>query len=125
MKIPFTHLVLVSATALAALQAGGHDFVQAEVSAGQHAVATIKTSPVGQQIATIIHLVADKNMSGAEKASAVLVEAVPLIASFVADHGVSLIASIEDTGREVIQSLYNETIGAIAKATATAAAATS
>ena len=47
-----------------------------------------------------------------------LVEAVPLVTSFVADHGVSLIASIENTAREVIQSLYNETLGAVHTVTA-------
>jgi hypothetical protein len=105
---------------IAALKAAGHNLEVAAVTAGQHAVALIKASPVGSQITNMIHTVESQSMTGAEKAASVLVQAVPLIASFVADHGASLIASVEDTGREVIQSLFNDTLGAVKGAATTA-----
>lgn len=111
-----------------AFKAAGQEIVHDAVSAGQHVVAVIKASPIGGQIVDAIQtMVSGKNpdgtpMSGVQKGERVLADAVPLIAGFAADGGVSLVTSAENTAREVVQSLYNDTVGA-AKDAADAATA--
>jgi siderophore synthetase component len=100
----------------AALKAAGHEVESVALSAGQHAVAILKAAPVGQQIVSMIQTVNDKTMTGAQKFAAVLAQAIPLVTSAVADHGVTLVATVEDTAREVIQSLFNDLFSGAAKA---------
>lgn len=106
----------LSAAQMTALHAAGHTLETGLVSAGQHAVAIIKANPIGALIAADIATLKDATLSGAEKADKVIASAIPLIESLVAGGAVTLVASVEDTAREVVQSLFNDTIGAIEKA---------
>jgi hypothetical protein len=108
---------------LAALKAAGHELEGVAISAGQHAVATLKASTVGQQIVGMMQTVEDKSMTGAQKFAAVLAQAIPLVTSAIADHGLTLIATVEDTAREVIQSLFNDLFSGAAKVASGVAAA--
>jgi hypothetical protein len=102
----------LSAAQLTALHAAGHAVETGALSAGQHAVAIIKANPIGALIAADIATLKDSTLSGSEKAAKVVASAVPLIATLASGGLVTLIASVEDTAREVVQSLYNDTIGA-------------
>lgn len=114
----------LSAAQMTALHAAGHTLKTGLVSVGQHAVAIIKANPIGALISADIATLRDSTLSGAEKADKVVASAVPLIESLIAGGAVTLVASVEDTAREVVQSLFNDTIGAIEKAAAPSAVAT-
>ena len=101
---------------MTALHAAGHTLETGLVSAGQHAVSIIKANPIGALISADIATLQDSTLSGAEKAAKVVASAVPLIENLVAGGAVTLVASVENTAREVVQSLFNDTIGAIEKA---------
>lgn len=106
----------LSAAQMTALHAAGHTLETGLVSAGQHAVSIIKANPIGALISADIATLQDSTLSGAEKAAKVVASAVPLIENLVAGGAVTLVASVENTAREVVQSLFNDTIGAIEKA---------
>lgn len=108
----------LSAAQMTALHVAGHAIETGVVSAGQHAVAIIKANPIGALISADIATLKDSSLTGSDKAAKVVASAIPLIESLVAGGAVTLVASVEDTAREVVQSLFNDTIGAIEKAVA-------
>ena len=106
----------LSATQLTALHAAGHAIETGVISAGDHALAIIKANPIAALISTDIATLKDSTLSGAEKAEKVIANAIPLITTLATGGVVTLVASVEDTARLVVQSLYNDTIGAAASA---------
>ncbi|MGY2732408.1 hypothetical protein [Sphingomonas sp. UYP23] len=106
----------LSAAQMTALHAAGHTLETGPVSAGQHAVAIIKANPIGALISADIATLQDSTLSGAEKAAKVVASAGSLIETLVTGGTVTLVASVEDTAREVVQSLYNDGLGAVVAA---------
>lgn len=113
----------LSAAQMTALHAAGHTIETGLVSAGQHAVTIIKANPIGALIAADIATLKDDKLTGAEKANNVVASAIPLIESLVAGGAVTLVASVENTAREVVQSIFNDTIGAVETAVVAATVA--
>jgi len=103
----------LSAAQLTALHAAGHVVATAVISADQHVIAIIKADPIGALIANDIATVKDEKLTGLEKAEKVIASAIPLIETLAAGGIVTLVASAENTAREVVQSLFNDTIGAV------------
>uniref|UniRef100_UPI0035CA3244 hypothetical protein n=1 Tax=uncultured Sphingomonas sp. TaxID=158754 RepID=UPI0035CA3244 len=115
----------LNAAQLVALHDAGHTIETGLVSAGDHALAIIKANPIGALISADIATLKDSSLSGVEKAAKVVASAIPLIESLATGGVVTLVASVEDTARLVVQSLYNDTIGAVLKAATAAAPAPS
>lgn len=85
------------------------------------AVLLLKQTEIGGVIANDIEAMSSKEMTGSQKFEAVLANTLPLVASFLAGKGLSVaLNEIEDIGRALVQSLYNDfkstTAGKIAAA---------
>ena len=109
---------------LAALHAAGHVLADAGLSEGQKLVATLKTTSIGAAVTADIKAVSDKSLTGAQKFEEVVANTAPLILSYATGGGLtSLVADAADIARELVQSLYNDTLGAAQKAVTAAAPA--
>ncbi len=106
----------LNADQLNALHAAGHTLDTGAISAGDHVLAIIKANPIAALIAADIVTLKDASLSGAEKAAKVIASAIPLITTLATGGVVTLVASVEDTARLVVQSLYNDGVGAISAA---------
>ncbi len=109
---------------LAALHAAGHILADAGLSEGQKLVATLKSTSIGQVVTNDIAALKDQNLSGAEKFAKVLANTAPLVLSYATGNGLtSLVGDGIGIAQELVQSLYNDTLGAAKAALAVAAPA--
>jgi FixJ family two-component response regulator len=83
------------------------DFAVSEV---QHAVAVLKTTELGAQVAQIVKDVSAKDLSGAQKFEAALADVLPLAVSFLTTKGAIglAVSEVEDVARELLQSTFND-----------------
>ena len=81
-----------------------------QLSATQKAVAALKTTSVGSVVAAEIKTLSSATLSGEEKFAQALATALPLIQQFLTSKGAAAVAidDVEDIGRELVQSLYND-----------------
>lgn len=84
------------------------------------AVLALKQTDIGVAVANDIEAISSESLAGAEKFEKVLANTLPLINKFLNKQGRSAILSdIEDIGRALVQSVYNDfkstTAGGIAQ----------
>ncbi|MEV5033696.1 hypothetical protein MRBLMC3_002933 [Sphingobium sp. LMC3-1-1.1] len=84
------------------------------------AVLALKQTKIGAAVASDIDAMSSKAMTGTEKFEAVLANTLPLVIEFLTDGGFSAaIDEVEDIGRALVQSVFNDfkstTAGKLAK----------
>lgn len=73
------------------------------------AVLALKQTEIGGMVASNIEAIGSEKMTGAEKFEAVLSNTLPLVASFLTGKGLEVaIDEIEDIGRALVQSVFND-----------------
>ena len=73
------------------------------------AVLALKQTEIGGMIANDIEALSSKKLTGADKFEAVLENALPLVAGFLGGKGIDVaIDEIEDIGRALVQSVFND-----------------
>ena len=112
---------LLTAAQLAAVHSAGHAIEQFALSEPQRLVATLKANSIGATVTAEIANLKDATLSGAEKFEKAVAIATPLVEKYVAGGAGSIVADVEGVARELVQSLYNDTIGAAKAALAAAA----
>ncbi|AMK19318.1 hypothetical protein [Sphingobium sp. MI1205] len=73
------------------------------------AVLALKQTEIGAAVANNIEAISSKSLTGADKFEAVLANTLPLVADFLTGKGLEVaIAEIEDIGRALVQSVFND-----------------
>ena len=72
-------------------------------------VLALKQTEIGAAVANNIEAISSKSLTGADKFEAVLANTLPLVASFLTGKGLEVaIDEIEDIGRALVQSVFND-----------------
>jgi hypothetical protein len=109
--------------AITVLKQAGIAIEQFVLSEGQKVVATLKETPLGTDAENLISALMNSAVSGSAKMASVVAALVPLTEDLVASGSISgLVNTVEDTVRELAQSIYNDFVAAAAKAADAAAA---
>lgn len=75
------------------------------------AVAALKATEIGATVAADIKTMASRELSGSEKFERVLANTLPLVVKFVSgDGGKVALKDVEDIGRALVQSTFNEVV---------------
>lgn len=73
------------------------------------AVLALKQTEIGGMVASNIEAIGSETLTGAEKFEKVLENTLPLVASFLTGKGLEVaIDEIEDIGRALVQSVFND-----------------
>lgn len=73
------------------------------------AVLALKQTEIGGMVASNIEAIGSETLTGAEKFEKVLENTLPLVASFLTGKGLEVaIDEIEDVGRALVQSVFND-----------------
>lgn len=73
------------------------------------AVLALKQTEIGAAVANNIEVISSKSLTGADKFEAVLANTLPLVAGFLTGKGLEVaIDEIEDIGRALVQSVFND-----------------
>lgn len=73
------------------------------------AVLALKQTEIGAAVANNIEAISSKSLTGADKFEAVLANTLPLVANFLTGKGMEVaIDEIEDIGRALVQSVFND-----------------
>lgn len=105
---------------LAALHNAGHSVEAFVLSEPAKLVATLASSSIGATVKADITALMDKSLSGAEKFEQVLASTLPLVVKYATNPG-TIITDAGGIARALVQTLYNDVVGAVKHAADTVA----
>ena len=92
-----------------ALKKAGHEVTTFAISEVDKAVAAAKTTDLGKSVAAAIQAVDNQTLSGTQKFEQALAAILPEVLHYLTGGGVSaLIDDVEDFGRQLLQSVFND-----------------
>ena len=104
----------------AALEAEGHTVVASATASIDQTIATLKTTEIGKAAANAISAAEEPGLTGAQKFEKAVASTLPTIVDYASKGGVSAaIKDVEDIGRQIVQSVFNELKSTTAPSVAT------